>query len=178
LHKQGDFTGTESFTAKRIIVHPQYGQNMDHEFDAALIELNGNSKFTPIALNDERLDIAEEESEAMMSTTAGWGTLKEGGGVSPLLMKVDVPLVSYKRCDKAYPGSINDTMVCAGYDAGGKDSCQGDSGGPLYVKNKHDELVLAGLVSWGAGCARPMKYGVYAEVSSVVGWVNKQIDSR
>ena len=178
LHRQGSMPGTEQFTAKRIIVHPEYGQKMDHDKDYALIELNKSSKFTPVTLNEERLDIDEDESKAQMSTTAGWGTLKEGGSISPVLMKVDVPLVSFKRCDAAYTGDISDAMVCAGYDAGGKDSCQGDSGGPLYVKSAAGDLLLAGVVSWGAGCARPMKYGVYSEVSGAMSWIAKEVGNR
>jgi trypsin len=180
LHKQKDFAGTETFGAKRVIVHPDYGKKTDNGFDAALIELDGESKFAPIKLNADRItDLPDDEALAQMSTTAGWGTTKEGGSVSPVLMKVDVPLVSYKNCETAYPKNIDDSMICAGYEKGGKDSCQGDSGGPLYVKDANSatgELLLAGLVSWGRGCARAKYYGVYAEVSGLVSWVKSQVD--
>lgn len=65
-------------------------------------------------------------------------------------------------------------MLCAGYRQGGKDSCQGDSGGP-FVFNSGAGYVLHGVVSFGAGCARPGAPGVYARVSNYIGWINSQV---
>ena len=53
-------------------------------------------------------------------------------------------------------------MVCAGVEAGGKDSCQGDSGGPIVDSS----TTLVGLVSWGEGCAEAGAPGVYTRVGS------------
>ncbi len=84
-----------------------------------------------------------------------------------LLQKATVPIVSDAKCAAAYGTSFDAaTMVCAGYDQGGTDTCQGDSGGPLVVAGK-----LAGITSWGEGCARPGKYGVYTRVSAVSSFI-------
>ena len=89
------------------------------------------------------------------------------------LMQVELPLVGEETCRKAYPGAaIDGRTLCAGLRKGGKDSCQGDSGGPLVVRDG-DEWVQVGVVSWGAGCAKPGKYGVYTHTGAFADWVNE-----
>lgn len=110
----------------------------------------------------------------------------EGGSISETLQEVSVPIMSNAQCRKTGYGEkrITDNMLCAGIPEGGKDSCQvmwtrlyfmkrlirltfdiffnvqGDSGGPLHVVNK-TLYQVAGVVSWGEGCAQPNYPGVY-----------------
>ena len=65
-------------------------------------------------------------------------------------------------------------MVCAG--ASGTDSCQGDSGGPAVV-NHNGVPHLAGVVSWGNGCALDGYPGVYARVATYVDWIESYTGS-
>ncbi|RJQ68863.1 serine protease [Pseudonocardiaceae bacterium YIM PH 21723] len=96
------------------------------------------------------------------ATVLGWGRTAESGPRSRYLNKVDVRVQSAAACRKAYPAtSLDETQFCAGFDEGGKDACNGDSGGPLVAGGK-----LIGVVSWGEGCARPGKYGVYSNVAA------------
>jgi secreted trypsin-like serine protease len=51
---------------------------------------------------------------------------------------------------------------------------RGDSGGPLrYIKNSSagPVVTLAGVVSFGAGCAQPNLPGVYTRVSFFDSWI-------
>ncbi len=167
LHKQSDTAGVEKFTTLQVVKHPKWDKNtMDYDF--ALVKLSADSTFPPIALN------TAEIASKVNFVTAGWGTTSEGASsVSQILMKVTVPFVDHQTCLKAY-SDVTDSMLCAGYPEGGKDSCQGDSGGPLIV-GSGSAMKLAGVVSWGEGCARPNKYGVYSKVNLVQDWINSTI---
>ncbi|KAJ4432547.1 hypothetical protein ANN_21170 [Periplaneta americana] len=108
-------------------------------------------------------------SAGTSAVVSGWGTTSEGGSASTTLRQVAVPIVSDSSCNSAYSsyGGITARMICAGYTSGGKDACQGDSGGPLVANGK-----LIGIVSWGAGCARPNYPGVYTKVSALRSWIS------
>ena len=69
-------------------------------------------------------------------------------------------------------------MVCAADPEGSlpgttHDTCQGDSGGPLLVPDG-GFFALAGITSWGIGCADPANPGVYSRVGDqpLNGWVH------
>jgi secreted trypsin-like serine protease len=100
-------------------------------------------------------------------TIAGWGGTREGGAQQRYLRKATVPFVSDTTCQQNYDGGIIPAQeICAGYAAGGVDTCQGDSGGPMFRRDAANAWIQVGIVSWGDGCARPDKPGVYTEVST------------
>jgi trypsin len=93
------------------------------------------------------------------------------------LRDVVVQAVSTSTCNspQSYNGDVIDRiMFCAGVQEGGKDSCQGDSGGPI-VKRVGNQHIQVGVVSWGDGCARADKPGVYARVSSASTWIKEVV---
>jgi len=106
-------------------------------------------------------------------TVAGWGADKEGGEQQQKLLKVNVPFIDDATCKGAYAELVEGEELCAGVEAGGLDSCQGDSGGPMFRKDDAGEFVQVGIVSWGEGCARPGKPGVYTEVSNFAADIKK-----
>ncbi|RWS01275.1 CUB and sushi domain-containing protein 1-like protein, partial [Leptotrombidium deliense] len=66
-------------------------------------------------------------------------------------------------------------MICAGFTEGEKDACQGDSGGPLASLRDDGTAVVIGIVSYGEGCAKPRRPGIYTKVSRLVPWIKRVI---
>jgi secreted trypsin-like serine protease len=152
--------------------------------DLALMRLTPPPPQTP-AFEPLRLVAASETSLWRPGTTAtilGWGTTcSQMCPTVTHLRQATVPIVGDLSCtaDYALPptfvGSfLPTTMVCAG--TGEADTCQGDSGGPLMVA-RLDAFVLAGVTSWGQGCADPSYPGVYARLGAAAlnAWVRDRI---
>ncbi|MGT2503615.1 serine protease [Bradyrhizobium guangxiense] len=168
---------SERLNIKRIIIHRAYSRPKKHDNDVALLEL-----WTPLAFGEkikaiELLTLADEARVVEVGqplTVTGWGATQEGNRPIRDLRFVDIPAVSRDTCNQppSYNHRVTENMICAGRPIGGKDSCQGDSGGPL-VSTVLGSARLAGIVSWGDGCARFGKYGVYARVSKYVDWISK-----
>ena len=52
-------------------------------------------------------------------------------------------------------------------------SCvQGDSGGPMTVRNPDGRWELAGIISWGIGCAKRNQPGVMTNVAHFRDWIH------
>jgi trypsin len=150
-----------------VWVHPSYGSDGSN-FDVAVLTLAAPVEQAPAELAPKDDPAYAPGTEV---TTLGWGNTSEGGEQSDHLMKVTVPVTTDEECTTAYGAEYKaGGMVCAGLPEGGKDSCQGDSGGPLVVENK-----LVGVVSWGEGCARPGKPGVYSRVGGFYDELQEQI---
>lgn len=146
---------------KRIVVHPQYDPK-SNDFDIALLELEQAVSYTPIPVYSGQ-DILDGQEALIL----GWGNTRSRGlpNYPAVLQEASLPIVANPVCATALaPYAITNNMLCAGYAEGGKDTCQGDSGGPLLVILGGYQL--AGITSWGIGCARIGKYGVYARVAN------------
>lgn len=163
----------ERIKVKRIIPHEAWTPST-MENDIALIELEtAASMATPIALATSGPSLDEGTNVRV----SGWGAVVEGGMGSEILLAADVPVVGEAVCNarESYRGKIKAGMICAGLRDGGLDSCQGDSGGPAIVTTIAGHKVLAGVVSWGHGCARRDKYGVYSDVAFFRPWIDSKL---
>lgn len=152
-----------------VWVEPDY-HSADSGDDVAVLTLSESVPYQSLRLagaGDEGLYAAGTTSDIL-----GWGNTSENGSASEYLLHATVPLTSDDTCGRAYGAYDKNKMVCAGYDKGGVDTCQGDSGGPLEAGG-----ALIGVVSFGDGCARPGKPGVYSRVITYHDQIETQINS-
>ncbi|XP_066517132.1 hepatocyte growth factor activator isoform X2 [Hoplias malabaricus] len=108
-------------------------------------------------------------------TITGWGHMEEKGDSYSDLREGMVKIIPYEKCaaPDVYGSELRPGMLCAGSDTC-VDACQGDSGGPLACV-KDEVSFLYGIISWGDGCGRTGKPGVYTKVSKYVDWINSII---
>ncbi|MGV9992302.1 S1 family peptidase [Streptomyces sp. NPDC003374] len=164
--------GTNGTVSKvsRIWVNPDYTDATNGD-DVAVLTLS-----TSMPYSTARYVSASDTGVYAAGTTArilGWGTTSESGSSSNQLRTATVPVVSDASCRGSYGSDfVASDMVCAGYSSGGVDTCQGDSGGPLLIGG-----VLAGITSWGNGCAEAGYPGVYTRLTTFSGLVSAQVAS-
>ncbi|KAM8903438.1 ST14 transmembrane serine protease matriptase a [Spinachia spinachia] len=173
LHIQGNTkTSVVKRNLKQIIPHPNYNA-YTYDNDIALMELD-----SPVTYSDYIRPIclpAPQHTFPAGNTVwiTGWGATREGGFAAKVLQKAEVRIINPTVCNDLMQGQITSRMLCAGVLTGGVDACQGDSGGPLSSPSG-SRMFLAGVVSWGDGCARRNKPGIYTTVTKFRGWVKEK----
>jgi V8-like Glu-specific endopeptidase len=157
---------------EKYIVHYDFDDN-PNDSDVAIVTLRSLvdlDDYPPIQLADSSLLVQDGESVQIL----GFGQQSETGDDWPTTLQVaDVPFLSQTSCKDFYAtNQVRVDMVCGGNLAGGADACKGDSGGPMIVQ-RGGEAYQIGSVSWGNGCGRPNKPGVYASVQYHYEWIKE-----
>uniref|UniRef100_A0A674MQG1 Peptidase S1 domain-containing protein n=1 Tax=Takifugu rubripes TaxID=31033 RepID=A0A674MQG1_TAKRU len=161
---------------RRILLHPKYDQ-FTSDYDIALLELSSS-----VAFNDLVQPVCVPSPSHTFTTgtscyVTGWGVLMEDGELATRLQEASVKIISRNTCNKMYDDAVTPRMLCAGNLQGGVDACQGDSGGPLVCLERGRRWFLAGIVSWGEGCARLNRPGVYTQVVKFADWIHQSTSS-
>uniref|UniRef100_A0ACB8EV57 Uncharacterized protein n=2 Tax=Sphaerodactylus townsendi TaxID=933632 RepID=A0ACB8EV57_9SAUR len=178
--------GPSSITTpvKQIILNPEYEGDL-RVGDIALVKLeqpvNFSKRILPICVPDASVDFPPGHQ----CWVTGWGDPKGRANhrTSDTLQKLEVPIISTEKCNALYhmdsgepvrARDVKSGMLCAGYAEGGRDACQGDSGGPLACQ-MDETWLLAGVVSWGEGCAQRNRPGVYTRLTYYQQWIQSHI---
>ena len=102
---------------------------------------------------------------------------QDPNAVSPVLKQTVLPVQNDTLCARSTTYKVDDRVTfCAGDAQGNSDSCKGDSGGPfmrLEMKDKKKKWTVAGIVSWGEGCAMNNTYGYYTRLTPFVDWIRR-----
>ncbi|XP_007443047.1 acrosin-like [Python bivittatus] len=162
---------------KRIVIHEDYQRNTETS-DIALMELDQPVKCSdyiqPACLPDTTVTV----SLLTHCYISGWGILGKAAAreVSDVMHEVKVSRFSVAQCNSSdwYNGAIENHTLCAGYEEGGADICQGDSGGPLMCQEDGSQLFwIIGVTSWGQGCGKAHKPGVYTATQHFYSWIKQ-----
>ncbi|XP_034450825.1 granzyme A-like isoform X2 [Hippoglossus hippoglossus] len=157
---------------KKRFPHPQYVSTTEGN-DLMLLKLDKSVKETKTVKCLKLDDAIKDPAAGTSCMVSGWGRTNNGK-MSDVLMSVNVTVVDRVKCNSPeyynrHP-VITSGMICAGSDGtNAADTCGGDSGGPLMCSGG-----LVGVTSFGIGCGRIDKPGVYSYLTEEkLSWIKK-----
>lgn len=166
VYDKSDLSGAVSISVKSFTIHPNYDA-ANFLDDIAIIKLSKKVDLTEkiqVACLPENSQLYPKKYD-INAYIVGWGKTNQAASTTPnILQEALITVYDSSKCSlvgSGIPKNWNN-QICAGKYTGGVDSCQGDSGGPLFVKDQVDKkskFVLAGVTSYGVGCAQFQKPG-------------------
>ncbi|XP_068234318.1 chymotrypsin-like elastase family member 2A isoform X2 [Palaemon carinicauda] len=167
---------------QEIILHNRF---KEHNHDIALLKLLPTStmtstSLTPICLPDT-VDLHTVTFDGFKCFATGWGSGHTSKELHTRLHEIRIPVQPPAACATAYNipefGNIklSDAHLCAGFLDGSAGTCVGDSGGPLQCNMRDGRWYLAGITSFGSGCAKPGFPDVYTRITYYLPWIKHQM---
>ncbi|XP_042861376.1 transmembrane protease serine 9-like isoform X1 [Penaeus japonicus] len=164
------------YKVSRTVIHPKY-DSTTVDNDVALLQLPEpvatTPRIAPACLPEQGANLPVGDK----CTIIGWGKERNTHlfGTDVLHEAEVVPIIASKICEAVYEDYyITSNMFCAGYLKGRVDSCAGDSGGPLLCQ-RHGRWYIYGITSFGEGCGKKGKFGIYARVSNYRHWIQSVV---
>ncbi|XP_053306979.1 urokinase-type plasminogen activator [Spea bombifrons] len=172
----------QKFQVEKVIRHADYNDHTGAlDNDIALVKIRSASgKCASMTESVQTICLPPSELKMASSTKceiAGFGKESYNSLVfSQLLRSTSVQLIPQELCQSElyYGKLINNNMFCAGDPEWKVDACKGDSGGPLICS--HDgQMTLYGVISWGDGCAKENRPGVYTRITQYLPWIKENM---
>lgn len=161
----------ERIPVLEVITHPDYDP-VSGDYDYALLLLA-----FPVEL-DEYARVVDEATMEGVGTEGrilGWGVTQEDPPVYPTKLQegtVDIVDRDQANSPGLYEGTLTERMLAAAGEGFATDGCSGDSGGPLLVPDRRPgKWRVAGLISFGVGCANEPFPGIYSRLFVVRNWI-------
>ncbi|TMS21921.1 Urokinase-type plasminogen activator [Larimichthys crocea] len=172
----------QTFRVEEVIVHEGFDNSQGNfNNDIALLKLKARDgkKCAEESRSVKSVCLPPPRQSLQPGLTceiAGYG--KEQFGLwykSQYLREAQVNILADDVCrhEDYYGNMITDNMFCASRPDWSQDACEGDSGGPL-VCEVGDRLFLFGIISWGDGCAKEFRPGVYTRVTNYNRWIEEK----
>jgi len=150
----------------RVVVHPGYDPASQAN-DLALVRLE--SVAGPLIAD---LAAARTPRDPAGGIVLGFGSFYEGRFAASALSRTGAPLAQLSERLRQAPVRLVDCAT-AGTETICVSGCLGDSGGPLIVADR-----LAGVASFGSGCAAAAPTTVYTRVSAYADWIAAVLANR
>lgn len=164
-------SGGKLVKVAKVTQHPEYDAKTIKN-DIAVLKLASNLDFGS-TISAVELPSSADDTPRMGTrcSVTGWGSTSAGGSsILTNLLVAYVNIVDHEKCVEEYVDrrEVDDSMICAGVEFGGRDSCQGDSGGPLVDASSKKQVEV---VSWGFGCGKHNQDSVYASIAAYLDWI-------
>nr|XP_013052887.2 coagulation factor X-like [Anser cygnoides] len=172
VDREEEEPSTVTHRVEKIIPNAEF-DSKSFDSDIALIKLS-----EPITFSEDVIPacLPEEDfaNDVLMNQTfgiiSGFGNIFERTQPVKRMKVLRVPYVDRRTCKHALKHLVTRNMFCAGYNKDGQDACQGDGGGP-HVTEYNGTYFVTGIISWGEGCGKEGKYGIYTKLSRFLPWV-------
>ena len=178
-HDLKTISGKEKrFEVDKVIVHPDFINNIDLPNDIALVLLSKPIIYTeyiqPACVTNSPPNFDSEFSNCV---TLGWGWTRFNK-FAQFLRQGSMELIKPKECQNRFWSNykVLKSTFCAGNMQ--SNACSGDSGGPLMCLDiKTGKYLLYGIISWGdTACRRGQSATVFTRVDLYTEWIDGERD--
>uniref|UniRef100_A0A2H1VG28 SFRICE012353.2 n=1 Tax=Spodoptera frugiperda TaxID=7108 RepID=A0A2H1VG28_SPOFR len=162
-------SGGTVYALNSFTIHPTFTfrtMNNDIAILRTPVVITNTNVIKPVSIAGVNYNLPDNQ----VVWAVGWGTSLVGAAPEEQLRHIQAWTINQNTCASSYAAfgaNVTANMLCFGWPKGGvRAQCQGDSGGPIFHNGN-----LAGISSWGYGCADAAYPGVNTRISKLATWI-------